>query len=120
MSSSNFIFAYLPFELKELILEYDPNRRTLLNTLCNELRLGVPYWYRMRGIVQIINYADRNLKNVMDLKVLTCWDISLASSCDFCGEKKSTKSIISYIKNLNQDYYFGMYCNRCIEEDQFL
>jgi hypothetical protein len=108
------LFAYLPDELKEIILEFDPNRRTLLNDLCNELRLAVPYWFRMHGIVPALAYADRALKNVMDNKVMCVWDISLAAGCDHCGEIKSSKLMLCYIKHVSVEHSFGLWCNNCI------
>jgi hypothetical protein len=108
------IFAYLPEEVKIIIYEYDPNRRNMLNQLCNEIRFFVPYWFNKKGNVYTNRYMDIESRLCIFNKNNCSSEMKLAFMCDNCPAIKCPKLILLYIRPVCLVDYGGLYCDTCL------
>lgn len=109
------LFKYLPDVLKELIYEYDPNRRVLLNKICNEYRLFFPFWVRTTGDIGLRLFLNDDIKRYIFTKYTTMVELCLSSGCDNCYCIKTSRMILRYIEKNCFENYGGLYCDKCLE-----
>lgn len=110
------LFKDLPTELKEIIYEYDPNRRVILNQVCNEFRLQFPLWVRKLGNIFARLFLDIDSRRYILTKHNAMFELRVSSECDNCYCNKSPKMILLYTKpGRYLEDYGGLFCNDCLE-----
>lgn len=103
--------AQLPLDIQLSIFEYDPNRRIVLDKLCNMLRLYVPFWYFTKGSWTTMLHYDRS---VIHEKDNTIRYIQAVSECCLCNKLKSSTMILEYLGNGRYYNGCGLYCDVCL------
>jgi len=103
----------LPVDIQLLICEYDPERRLVLDKLCNMLRLYVPFWYFKKGYWTRSMHYDLSMSRVKENIMRS---LEAVSECCLCDKLKSSGMILEYLGR--QRYYngCGLYCNKCFNK----
>ena len=103
----------LPLDIQLLICEYDPERRLVLDKLCNMLRLYVPYWYFKKGYWTRSMHYDLSMSRVKENIMRS---LEAVSECCFCDELKSSGMILEYLGSRRYSNGCGLYCDICFNK----